>query len=290
MNGSHNVGSENVFGVGIENSKNLYDCVDADNSENCRYADGAMSHKDSMDILFSGGHSHNLYGTINVGSHASGVRFSVSSKFSRDSEFIFNCKNVSNCFMCFGLQNKSYCILNKQYEKEEYFKIVDELKTKMLERGEYANGLGLEFSAQPYNFSSGYSTYPMTEEEISKIGSYVGTESDSNAGDIVKIKPEDVPETIIEVSDDILSKAIICEKTGRPFRITPSELEFYRQMKLPLPTLHPTPRMRIFADFKPTSKKYEAFCGKCGKQTSVMFNPDYGFNLYCEKCYQAEVV
>jgi CxxC-x17-CxxC domain-containing protein len=290
MNASHNLGSENVSGVGITNSKDIYDCVDADKSEHIRYADGAMSHKDSMGILFSGGHSHNLYGTINVGSEASNVKFSVSSKYCTDCEFVFNSKNLSNCFMCFGLQNKSYCILNKQYKEKDYFNIVDKMKTEMLKRGEYEDGLGFSFSAQPYNFSSGYTTYPLTDEEIKELGGYLGNEPDTNAGDIATIEPKDLPQTIEDTSDDVLNKAILCEKTNRPFRIVPAELAFYRNMGLPLPSIHPTPRMRVFADQKPTSKKYQAICAKCSKEIQSMFDPSEEYFLYCEKCYQSEVI
>ena len=72
--------------------------------------------------------------------------------------------------MCFGLQNKSYCVLNKQYSKEEYFKIIDEIKTEMLERGEYGDVLGLEFSAQPYNFSISQGSFPLDDDIIKKLG------------------------------------------------------------------------------------------------------------------------
>lgn len=290
MNASHNIASENVVGVGITNSKDVFDSIDADKSEHTRYADGAMSHKDSMDILFSGGHSHNLYAAINIGSESSNVKFSVSSKYCTDCEFVFNSKNISNCFMCFGLQNKSYCILNKQYEAEEYFKLVDQMKAEMLKRGEYEDGLDFPFSAQPYNFSSGYTTYPLTDEQIVEFGGYIASEPDSNVGDMVVIETKDIPQTIEETTDVILDTALICEKTKRPFRIVPTELAFYRNMKLPLPTIHPTPRMRVFADLKPTSKKYQAICAKCHKGIDSMFDPKDGYMLYCETCYQQEVI
>jgi hypothetical protein len=43
------------------------------------------------------------------------------------------------------------------------------------------------------------------------------------------INTQKLPNMINEVSDDILSKAIICEVFGRPFRIVKPELEFYRK-------------------------------------------------------------
>ncbi|MBU1151222.1 hypothetical protein KJ632_00160, partial [Patescibacteria group bacterium] len=45
----------------------------------------------------------------------------------RDSWFLYDCRGCSNCFMCWNLRNKQYCIKNKQYSREEYERIVGEL-------------------------------------------------------------------------------------------------------------------------------------------------------------------
>jgi hypothetical protein len=290
INASRNVGSSNVNGVNIRFSNDIFDCVEINNSQNIRHSDSVLSHNDSMDILFSGGNSHHLYGDINIGSQSSGVRFSISSKFCTDCEFIFNCKNLNDCFMCFGLQNKSYCVLNKQYTKEEYYKIVDSIKVEMLNREEYNDGPGLEFSAQAYNFSLSMVSYPLSDEEIKNIGGYVANDPDTNAGSIDIIKYIDVPQTINEVSDDILTKAIQCSVTGRPFRVIKSEVDFYRQMNLPLPIVHPSIRMENQYKVASPGKKYKATCAKCLKDIESIFDTKDNYILYCEKCYQKEVV
>lgn len=289
MNGTRNVSSTDVFGVNIKNSKNLFDVVDANHSENIRHADAAVNHKDSMDFNFSGGNSNMLYMDTNIGSYSSRVKFSVSSKFCTDCEFIFNSKNLTNCFMCFGLQNKSYCIFNKQYDEAEYFKIVDDIKTSMFERGEYGDGLGFEFSAQAYNFSIAQIAYPLSDEEIISLGGYVAKEPETNVGNIEVVKYADLPKTIDEITDDILNKAILCENSGRPFRITASELGFYRRMKLPLPSIHPQLRMEGRLHFVKFGKKYQTICAKCGKNIETIFDPIEKYIFYCEKCHQQEI-
>ncbi len=290
MNASHNIGSSNVSGTNISFSNDIYDGVEVTGSEHLRHADGALSHKDSMDILFSGGNSHHLYGTINIGSQSSGVKFSISSKFCTDSEFIFNSKNLNNCFMCFGLQNKSYCILNTQYEPDEYYKIVDQIKTAMLQKGEYSDGLGFEFSAQAYNFSLSAIPYPLSEKEVLSLGGYIAYEQETNATGIGIINARDIPETIDQVNDDILTKAIACTITNRPFRIIASELAFYRRMSLPLPTIHPSIRIENQYRIAQNGKKYSSLCAKCGKDIESMFDSKESYLLYCEKCYQQEVI
>lgn len=289
INASRNSAVENVNGVLIKNSRNVYDVNDTENSEHIRHADGGMSHQDSMDFLFSGGKSSMLYGTTNIGSQSSNVRFSVSSKFAVDSEFVFNCNNVQHCFMCFGLRDKSYCLLNKQYSPNKYYELVDGLKSQMLERGEYEDGLGLEFSAQAYNFSLGQIFFPLSNNEIIKLGGYVAEEPETNAGNIKMLSIEEIPQTINETTDEILNIAIKCEITGKPFRVTASELQFYKTMRLPLPTTHPVVRLEENLKITPYGSKYSTNCVKCQKAINSIFDPKKDFILYCEQCYQQEV-
>lgn len=290
LNGSRIIASDNVIGAKINNSRNLFDVTDGNNSENVRHADGVLSHKDSMDFLYSGGHSSLLYMCTNIGSQSSRVKFSVSSKFCTNCEFVFNSKNLNNCFMCFGLQNKSYCILNKQYTQEEYFKITDDIKYEMLKRGEYSDGPGMEFSAQAYNFSIGQILYPLTDIEIKKFGGYTAKDPDTNIGSMETLNVGQLPETINKITDDILDKAIICELTNRPFRIISSELSFLKRMGFPIPTIHPSLRMSNRWKISPVGKKYKTACKKCNKEMESLFDPMDNYILYCENCYKQEVV
>ncbi len=284
MNASQNIAVENVSGTLCDHCKNAFDVTHCVNAENVRHADGALGHRDSMDLLFSGG-SERVYQTINIGSRSSNVKFSVSSKFTTDSEYVFNSKNISNCFMCFGLQNKSYCILNKQYSSEEYWPMVDAIKTDMLVRGEWGESPDMRFSAQAYNFSSAGINFPLTEAEVRELGGFVASEPETNSSGMDSIEAHALPETIAEVDDSILTKGIICEKTGRPFRIIATELAFYRKTGLPLPHIHPNYRMQARSEFISDGKKYAAQCENCSKAISSVFPIEKGFRLYCEKCH-----
>jgi hypothetical protein len=73
----------------IKNSQLLYDCTYMFDSYNCRYSYNCVQASDSF--------------------------------------FLSDCRNVQNCFMSHGLRNKSYCIKNKQYTKEEYEQLINEI-------------------------------------------------------------------------------------------------------------------------------------------------------------------
>ena len=290
MNGTRNIAITNSSGNNLRNSKNLYDVTDADRSENIAHSDGIITLKDAMDVTFTGDGANLVYSGVNIGTLASNIKFSVSTKFSNDCEFTFNSKNSSNCFMCFGFQKANYCILNKQYSKDDYYKVLDEIKSEMLKRGEYSDGVGMEFSAQAYNFSIGQISFPLSDREIINLGGYVAKDPETNAGNQEFLFGSQVPATIEEVTDEILNKAIKCEKTGRPFRITPSELEFYRKMKLPLPTVHPSVRMEErIRHFTANGKSYKTTCAKCDKKILAMFDSSENFILYCEDCFKKEI-
>lgn len=290
VNASRNIQSENCKGILLEDSIDLYDVIDGNNSQHVRHGDGVISHKDSMDILFSGGNSHHLYMCTNIGSKASNIKFSVSSKYCTECEFVFNCKNLTNCFMCFGLQNKSFCILNTQYSEEEYYKKVDQIKTRMLELGEYADGVGMEFSAQAYNFSLAQFSFPLSRTEVEDLGGYWAEEPESNVGNLEVLDSNTLPQTIKDVSDDILFQAILCPVTERPFKVVASELAFLRRMNLPLSTIHPSERMRRNFLLAPEGKMYHTQCFLCNSSIESLYDPKDGYKLYCETCFKREVL
>ena len=44
-----------------------------------------------------------------------------------DCKFCFQCQECKNCFGCDALHHKRFCILNKEYSEEEYFKKISEI-------------------------------------------------------------------------------------------------------------------------------------------------------------------
>ena len=57
-----------------------------------------------------------------------GTAFAYFSRSCVDSYFIFDCANVSHCFLCTNLRNGEYFYKNEKYSKEEYEKIISGYK------------------------------------------------------------------------------------------------------------------------------------------------------------------
>ena len=55
------------------------------------------------------------------------IKHSENSKNCSNSYFLYNCQSCKHCFLCSNLRNKEFCINNKQYSKDEYFKKISNL-------------------------------------------------------------------------------------------------------------------------------------------------------------------
>jgi hypothetical protein len=281
--------SNNVMGSDIDNCRDTFWSFQAEDSENIRYGQFTIKIKDSMDFGFSG-ISNQLYETAGVGGESSKVKSSYFSKNCIDSEYVFSCHSCTNCFGCVGLKNVSYAIFNKVYLPDDYFRIVDDLKVKLLEEGSYGEFFPYNFSNFAYNNSLAQILYPLSKEEVLAKGAYWQDEIKANTGDTQIISAKDLPDSLDEVTDDILSKVIISEKSGNPFKIVSKELEFYRRMRIALPTLTPLERMMQRFEIMSNLRIFQDQCFSCQQTIWSVHTTKDGFRPYCDGCYNKEVL
>ncbi len=264
----------------------------SEKSENIRYGDNLVSARDSMDDL-NNVQTERLYEVVVIG-WGNENRFSMYLRHSSSLEYCSECLQCSNCFGCVGLKNKQFHIFNVLYAEDEYWERVDELKTAMLARGEYGEFFPSSLGLFPYQSSNAQKEFPLTEAEAKRQGIpwYDEPASDIPTNMRLRRAPGEVPADIKDVTDEILNEAIVCEASGKPFRITKNELEFYRRMNLPLPTKHPWERMQERAKWEHRVWLYPFTCPKCGEQSSSVYTEEEQkqYRIYCEKCYLKEVV
>ncbi len=230
----------------IENGENLKYCCKLNNAQNCYDYDVWWDKAEWFYECQSAGWwwYHNMF--VNVTRQWS------------ENLYCDNCvENCSHCFWCVGLRNKSYCIFNKQYTKEEYEKTVANIIAHMIETGERWEFFHPSLSPFGYNETVAQEYYPVhlvgtqffasdtkTDKNLSlqEFGYHRSHyESPKPVSDKV-IPGKDLPDTIGVVEDSILDYAIACEVTGKLFRIQSQELVFYRNHGIPLPRKHPDQR------------------------------------------------
>lgn len=206
----------------------------------------------------------------------------------------YYCQHVNDCNFCFGctaIKHKKYCILNKQYSKEEYEKLVGQIITKMEKAGERGENFPVKNSTFGYNETVAQTFHPLTKEEaLARWYKRQDLEYAINIPEwLEKIQGKDLPVSIDDVTDEIIDKVILCEKTGKPYRVIKQELDFYRKHHLPLPTKHQDVRKEELMRKRMPKEFHISPCSHCGEEMLSAYGPDSGYNVRCEKCYTKEI-
>jgi len=212
------VKSVDCSGDNIRNSKKAINCFDVYNLENVKNCVRVYDMKDSMDV-YGCDKAELSYESITIGFKASRIKFCTNTDTGvGDLEYCDSCHSSSNLFGCIGLRHKQYCILNKQYTKEEYERLVPKIIEQMNKipyvdkKGrvyKYGEFFPIELSPFSYNETVAQEYFPLTEEEAIKQGYswYKRPKSEYKP----TIKAEDLPDNIKDVDDSILNEIIECK-------------------------------------------------------------------------------
>ncbi len=298
LRGEQNV---NCLGDNVHHSQNAWRCFDCDNHQDTRYCTDCIADmKDCMDIHIWGDKTELCYESALVGGTARSVigGYYITLGCENVHYSLWCSRNSRNCFGCIGLQHKEHCILNTQYSKEEYEALVPQIVEHMRADGEWGEYFPETMSMFGYNETMAQSFFPLTKEQaISKGYQWCDSEPTVNAQKTVDAHSlpdhiDDIPDSssvALAKEDDILEWAIVCEASGKPFKLIRQELEFYRAQRLPLPRRHPDQRHRDRFTLKNPYRLFERTCAKCHQPIVTSYAPDRPEIVYCESCYLASV-
>ncbi len=315
-----------VSGDYISHSKNTFASHEVEHAEDAKFCQFLLlaPTRDSYDFTMWGGNATRMYECIGAGGGSDNVRFVFEcwGEFRNTEYCIEPAVGGSDLFGCYASQQKHYCILNKQYSKEEYEALLPKIVEHMnampyvdAEGREYRYGefFPPEMSFFAYNESLAQQYFPLTKKEALARG-YRWRDPEEKHHTATK-KSADLPDKIKEVDDSLLKEVIACghggtcaDQCSEAFRIIPEELQFLKAMNLALPRLCPNCRHYERLNRRGLLALYPRTCmcpGKSGKypnraahfhgdaacpnkfQTSHA--PDQPEIVYCEQCYQAEV-
>src|SRR3989338_301510 len=118
--------SHDVSGDYIVQAKNCKLCFDVEGpAEDCKFIlYGVPNLKDAYDGYGIGNGMEIAYEATSAGGNAQRVFFSPFAWTGDNYYYSHFCEGCSNIFACVDLRSKSYCILNKQYTREEYERMV----------------------------------------------------------------------------------------------------------------------------------------------------------------------
>ena len=172
-------------------------------------------------------------------------------------------ESCSYCLGCVWLQNKSFCILNKQYTKEERHEKVNEIFERMEKEGTLGDFFPWSMSPFYFNDTAAYLIDDsFTKEEVEAEG-YLWRDEEVRVDipegvEIVKVSQlgeyegwRDSPLAPLKeggsaswwIDPEILNR-VIQDEQGNVYRIVKMEYDFLIKHGLPLPRLHWLDRLK----------------------------------------------
>jgi hypothetical protein len=296
----HGFQIQNSSGDYIESSQNMKCAFNCRNNKDTAYMQDVWKVEDCLDCT-----------EIMIGEscyEAQGIEIPNRSMFIRscfntitDSVYCDMCFNVQDCFGCFGLRSKKYCILNKQYSKEEYLALKEKIIAYMIKTKEWGEYFPSNVSPFAYNESMAQDYFPLTKEEALRQGYSWQDRLPRDYG--ITFLTKNLPETFDDIKDNITEEVIQCSSQNSildkekytlcttAFKITPLELTLYKILNLPIPDkCFPCRRQDRF-ELRNPRKLWHRKCMHegCQNEFETSYAPDRPEIVYCEKCYQQEV-
>jgi len=279
------LGSENCTGDFLQNSQNCQDCYDVNDSQDCRYVRVGVEMKDvydSSNMYIKPELNYQMMGTIET-YHVAFSLYLFHSQNVLYSDQIYHSKNI---FGCTGLKRREYCILNKQYSKEEYEQIVPKIIEHMKKTDEWGQFFPVKYSPFGYNESLSSEYFPLSEQEVKERG--WNWHKDDASAVYQGVAPQ-IPDHIQEVPENITEAILKCEASDKLYKIMPQELKFYRQMGLPIPHRSPQQRHKDRMSLRPPRQLWNRECDACGAKVQSPYSLERPERIYCEGCYLKEV-
>ncbi len=274
-------------------TKNCKDCFELEFGEDCRYLQMVMNAKDSYDVTGWAG-VEKCYDSFCIGRGAFNVKFSFLAALpANDMEYSALVIEGKGFFGCASVKNGEYCILNKRYPKEEFYRLREKIVAHMDEvpytdsRGRayrYGEFFPVEMSPWAYNQTLADSFFPVDKKEAEERGYRWAPASES--AHAATRRASDLPDHIRDVGDDVLNEIIECSRCKKGYKVTPGELSFLRKMNLPLPRRCPFCRIKEklgvwFSEYRLVPRR----CDRCGKDITTSKSLENKKQVFCRECF-----
>lgn len=152
------------------------------------------------------------------------------------SQYLYDC---NHCFGCVGLRKQSYCILNKQYSREEYLALIPRVIAHMRSSAEWGAWFPPAIAPHDYRECSAHEHLsPIPFDEARRRGYRFTSKHESAAANPRGDLPSPPQRISPENFSTIAAGTFRCVDSGKLIRYQRPELEYLRRNKLPLPYQH----------------------------------------------------
>lgn len=256
--GENIIGQSNILCADVEQGYYNYSVKDGRNI--CLSGDGTLM-ENIVDAFSTGsGTCHDLCAVMGVGYNANHIYCCIETAVNvSNCYYCYYLESCSYCLGCVGLKNKSYCIFNIQYDKEERHRKVDEIFSEMslpLEKG--GRGDLWDFfpaTMNPFYFNDSLAYLMSSDWDQSELvdKGYLWREGQI-ATDIPAttklVQSSDLTQFESCSTDGVWSidpnvmDYVIQDAQGNVYKIIKMEYDFLVKYGLPLPRLHWMERMK----------------------------------------------
>jgi hypothetical protein len=252
-----------------------------------------VSFNEAQRMAFVGGSilCSDMFGSV-VNSRSSNCRYVYAMVGCQNMEYSMNCFNCENCFGCIGLQRKKFCIFNKQYSEEDFWKKVDEIKSAMLDRGEYGECFPAYFAASYFYESGAAVLFGCDKTDAQQLGVADYDPNANGASGYGEVDPNakqtsEIPASLADINvEDWAGKPIFDPAINRQFSFLKPELEFYHKKRIAPPKEHFITRMITLLKQMNSAIFENQACAKCSKEIRVA--KCFGYperTIFCKSCY-----
>ncbi len=203
----------------------------------------------------------------------------------RNNFYSLYCKNCTNVFGCIGLQNQEYCILNKQYSKETYELLTQQIIEQMQLDSSFGQFSPPSLSPFTYEETVAQDIFPLDQASAVRSGYRW-----QGATPPLASVPVLIDDDINDISITITKTPLTCESCSKQYRITEQELALYQKIQVPIPhhcfkCRHQARRLR-----RPNFRMQQRNCTKCQKAIITHYSPIDADQVYCHDCYETTIL
>ena len=272
---------EEFSGNYLNNVKQAYYCYNCRHCERIQYCHDAWEARNCYDLTETLATDFCI--ELEGSERCNDIGFSKKMSLSADAWYSTHCYSSKDLFGCVGIKNKQFCILNKQYSREQYTALRAELVAHMKQTGEWGNYFPTWLAPFPYNKTVAQEYYPLTKEQALAQGFRWKDEDaprDKSGSDqqFLEVAPA-------ELGPEVLSHTFHCEQTARPFRITSAELKFHQRQGIALPSCCPDERHLQRMNRRAPRRLHERSCSTCHAPLLTSFDRLRSEQILCENCF-----
>ncbi len=299
--------SINSIGDCMDQCKNVFQSFNVGATENSKYLQDCERSKDGYDISV-GGEWSECYESVTPDQSYRGL-FTIYSWKNTEVSYSDSCHSSHYLFGCVGVKKGQYQIFNKQYSKEDYITMRQKVVEHMQQTKEWGEFFPAHMSPFGYNISSANLYFPLDRERALAQGFQWEEQIQLTRG---AETIQEIPDSIRDAPGTIIKETLACKTCQRNYKILPPELEFYKSMSIPIPRECFYCRNLARFKFRNPQKLWHRICtcggvqsqnriyqnqashshgtGSCPNSFETAYAPDRPEIVYCEQCYQSEVI